>query len=192
MDAEDFARWTYELVGQGRLTGGQAADAREQRARFDSERSMIEEEFAGLIVAYVGGERVVGASTPEVLTAAEEMFGRSRQVYFEPIASNPVEADEIDAAMTPFIDTHLEVQRKTAEPVFASASGWLFAALAILVLLPILGLLIGSMFWRTLFLGAGAAVAIVFFGARALVERRRARSRARREEAEREKADSGS
>lgn len=197
MNSEEFAFWTLELVEQGRLTVEQAADARQQRARFDRERPMIEEEFRGLVVGYVAGERLVGSSAPEVLDAAEDRFGRSRQVYFEPVASNPVEADEVEAAMPSFAGRGVEVEARPQ--VFASMSqsalpvGGLFAAVVVIfALLKIFDFIPGSELGRSPFLWAGGLIVLVALGGRFLLEHWRARRAAKRREAEREKTRSGS
>lgn len=191
MNSEEFANWTWDLVEEGKLTPKQAEDVREQRVRFDRDRQVIEQEFRGAVVGYVAGERLVGSTTPQVLDEAGRLFGRSRQVYFEPIGSALVETSEIESA-----GGHLaidELRLETHELTRQLSVDWRYYALrrvlqlfgavaAILVVLRVTGVNHLSGFAESILVfGVPPLIALVALGVRSLLYRWRVRREAKRE-----------
>jgi hypothetical protein len=84
MTHEEFQDWLIDEVVHQRMTTGQMNDLLEQKALFDSNRTMIELEFRWRVVGYVDNQRRVEDDVHKLLETSD-YHNRGKMVYFEPV-----------------------------------------------------------------------------------------------------------
>jgi hypothetical protein len=136
MNHQEFVAWTKALEEEGRLTSEQATDVRHQRSLFNDERTTIQREFAGLIVGFVAGHRLIADSTAALLDEAADLYGVSRQIYFEAVETPVPETQE---TLTPGPDPNglVELHKPRERTPVLLASRSRFATLTLATLLVV-------------------------------------------------------
>jgi hypothetical protein len=84
MTHAEFTAWLDTEVDGNRMSSAQRQDLLTQKALFDSERAMIQNEYPDQIVGYISEQRRSGYEIHQLLDSVDKEFP-GRMIYFEPI-----------------------------------------------------------------------------------------------------------
>jgi hypothetical protein len=82
-DAE-FAQWLNDEVQGNRITVDQRDELLEQKANFETQRTVIERDHTNQVVGFVDGQMQVADNIHTLLSTSKAQFP-NHVIYFEPI-----------------------------------------------------------------------------------------------------------